>query len=147
MARDIIEKDMIKAFLGDETEFKGLLTFDGTVRIDGKFEGEIITNDNLIVGEPAHIRAEISVGTAMVQGKVEGNIAASKKLHITSKGTVIGNVSSPTLHMEDGAVLEGAVTMIKTDESGKVRPFIRKKPAEAVSAQGKDSYNAPAASA
>lgn len=145
MARDVTEKDVIKAFLGDDTEFKGYLTFDGTVRIDGKFEGEIVTSDNLIIGEPANVRAEISVGSAMIQGKVEGNIVAARKLSITSRGSVIGNVTTPTLHIEDGAVLEGSVSMIKAEEAGKVRPFVRKKAAEGGSV--KDSYNAPAASA
>lgn len=120
MARDNIEKDVIKAFLGDDTEFRGLLTFEGTVRIDGKFEGEIITNDNLIIGEHASVKAEIRVGAIMVQGMMEGNILAQKKLHITSKGKVIGNVTAPTLHIEDGAILEGAVSMIKPEEATKL---------------------------
>ena len=130
MARDAIEKDVIKAFLGDDTEFKGLLSFDGTVRIDGRFEGEVETKDNLIIGEHAKVRAEIKVGTIMIQGSFEGNITAEKKLHITSKGKVIGNITTPALHVEDGAVLEGAVSMIKRD-AGKIRPLVLKKGAEA----------------
>ncbi len=116
MVRDAIEKDVIKAFLGDDTEFKGLLSFDGTVRIDGSFQGEIQTKDNLIIGENANVQAEVNVGAIMVQGRMEGNINASIKIHITSKGRVIGNVTTPALHIEDGAVLEGAVAMIKKDE-------------------------------
>lgn len=115
-AQDMKEKDAIKAFLGDDTEFTGLLTFEGTVRIDGSFEGEIKTEDNLIIGENATVKAEITVGTLMVQGKIEGNIIASKKLHVTSKGRVIGNVVSPALHIEEGAVLEGNVSMISRDK-------------------------------
>ncbi|MBI4666640.1 MAG: polymer-forming cytoskeletal protein [Nitrospinae bacterium] len=130
MARESIEKHEIKAFLGDETEFTGYLTFEGTVRIDGKFEGEIKTNDYLIIGETAHIKAEISVGAMMVQGKVEGNINASRKLHITSKGVVIGNVSATALHIEDGATLEGSVHMMKSGAEDNVLPLTRRKAKE-----------------
>jgi cytoskeletal protein CcmA (bactofilin family) len=125
MARDNIEKDVIKAFLGEDTEFKGLLTFEGTVRIDGVFDGEIFTNDNLIVGEKARVTAEVRVGTVMIQGRIEGDITAAKKVHIAAKGEVVGNINTPSLQIEDGAVLDGQVTMIKKEES-KVRPLIRK---------------------
>jgi cytoskeletal protein CcmA (bactofilin family) len=143
MARDSMEKDVIKAFLGDETEFTGLLAFEGTVRIDGKFDGEIKTNDNLIIGQPALIRATISVGSIMVLGRVEGDISATKKIHITSKGQVIGNVFTPALHIEDGAVLEGNVSMIKHEPDGNVLQLVRRKKSE-----GEDPRQSiPAASA
>ncbi len=125
MARDAIEKDVIKAFLGEDTEFNGHLNFEGTVRIDGVFEGDIFTNDNLIVGEKARIMAEVKVGTIMVQGRVEGNIHAARKVHITSKGQIIGNIAAPALQIEDGAVVDGQITMLKKEET-KVRPLIRK---------------------
>lgn len=130
MARDNMEKDVIKAFLGDETEFTGFLTFEGTVRIDGKFEGEIKTSDNLIIGQTALIKATIAVGSIMVLGRVEGDITAVKKIHITSKGQVIGNVFTPALHIEDGAVLEGNVSMIKHESDTNVLPLVRKKKSE-----------------
>lgn len=130
MARDNMEKDVIKAFLGDETEFTGFLTFEGTVRIDGKFNGEIKTSDNLIVGQSAVIKATINVGSIMVIGKVEGDIIATKKLQISSKGQVIGNVFTPALHIEDGAVLEGRVSMTRQESDGNVLPLVRKKKAE-----------------
>lgn len=130
MAREIVEKDVIKAFLGDDTEFTGLLTFEGTVRIDGKFSGEIKTTDNLIVGQTAFIKATINVGSIMVIGKVEGDIIATKKLQISSKGQVIGNVYTPALHIEDGAVLEGNVSMARQESDGNVLPLIRKRKIE-----------------
>ena len=152
MARNTMEKDVIKAFLGDDTEFKGLLQFEGTVRIDGHFEGEVNTKDNLIIGESAHVKAEIKVGTIMIQGRLEGNIIADKKVHITNKGRVIGNVIAPALHIEDGAVLEGSVSMIKREE-GKVRPLVLKKGGDGgksqheAGAQPQDNMEHPAANA
>ncbi|MBI4829552.1 MAG: polymer-forming cytoskeletal protein [Nitrospinae bacterium] len=148
MARDAIQKDVIKAFLGDDTEFKGLLTFEGTVRIDGKFEGEIVTEDNLIIGEKAHIRAEIKVGSVLIQGTVEGNIHASKKVQISNKGKLIGNIHTAALQIEDGAVLEGSVSMMRGEEK-KLRVLPGKKDAlESVPRlTGLDRPEAPAASA
>ncbi len=120
------DKDVIRAFLGEDTDFKGLLSFEGTVRLDGRFEGEVTSDDNLIIGESADVKAEIHVGTVLIQGKVEGNITASKKLTITNKGKVIGNVDTTALHIEEGAVLEGKVTMI-THEDAKELSLNRKK--------------------
>ncbi|VAX23483.1 hypothetical protein MNBD_NITROSPINAE02-342 [hydrothermal vent metagenome] len=119
------DKDVIRAFLGEDTDFKGLLSFEGTVRLDGRFEGEVTSDDNLIIGESAEVKAEIHVGTVLIQGKVEGNIRASKKLTITNKGKVIGNVDTTALHIEEGAVLEGKVTMI-THEDAKALSFSKK---------------------
>ena len=84
--------EQIKAYMGKDTVFKGSLTFDGTVRIDGKFEGKVITEDTLVVGETGHLVAEISAGTVICMGRVEGTVMASKKVEIHSTSRVIGNV-------------------------------------------------------
>ncbi len=101
----------IRAFLGSGTEFEGLLNFEGTVRIDGNFKGEIKTNDCLIIGETAFIEAEIHVGHLIVMGKISGNIISLQKVEITSSGNVKGDVMSPILIIQEGAVLEGNVRM------------------------------------
>ena len=91
--------EQIKAYMGKDTVFTGELTFDGTVRIDGKFEGKVITEDTLIVGETGHMVAEISAGTVICMGLVEGTVVASKKIEIHSNSKVIGNVKSPALYL------------------------------------------------
>lgn len=101
------------AILGEKTEFKGVLTFIGTTRIDGKFEGEVITKDTLIVGKTADIKAEISAGTIITQGKIHGNLIASKKVEIKSGSELIGNIKTPSLHIEENAIFEGSCEMIK----------------------------------
>ena len=68
----------IKAYMGEDTIFNGLLNFTGTVRIDGKFEGQVITEDTLIIGETGHLTAEISAGTVICMGYVEGTVLASQ---------------------------------------------------------------------
>lgn len=101
----------LNAFLGRGCEYDGKLTFEGSVRIDGTFSGEIFTNDILLVGEGATVRAEIEVGTIVISGTVEGNINAKKLVEIKAPGTVRGNINTPSLVIEQGVVLEGSVQM------------------------------------
>lgn len=115
-------KEEVKAFLGEGTEFKGLLSFEGTVRIDGKFEGEVVSKDTLILGESAILNAEISIGTIIVRGKMTGNIVAANKIEIRSKGEVIGNIRTPLLFVEENAVLDGKCEMIKKDKKLTILP-------------------------
>ena len=113
----------IKAYMGEDTVFNGSLTFDGTVRIDGKFEGQVITDDTLIVGETGHLVAEISAGTVICMGRVEGTVMASKKVEIHSTSKVVGNVKSPALYIELGGVLDGTCDM--TGKESKIIPLVK----------------------
>src|SRR5687768_11600742 len=107
----------LNAFLGKGCEYDGKLTFEGSVRIDGKFSGEIFSNDILLVGEGAVVKAEIDVGTIIVSGIVEGNISAKKMVELKAPALVKGTITTPALMMEQGVVLEGSVKM--EERSGK----------------------------
>ena len=115
--------EQIKAYMGKDTVFKGSLTFDGTVRIDGKFEGKVITEDTLVVGETGHLVAEISAGTVICMGRVEGTVIASKKIEIHSSSKVIGNVQSPALYIELGGVMDGTCHM--DEKQSKIIPLVK----------------------
>ena len=123
--KENMKKDdaQIKAYMGEDTVFNGSLTFDGTVRIDGKFEGQVITDDTLIVGETGHLVAEISAGTVICMGRVEGTVMASKKVEIHSTSKVVGNVKSPALYIELGGVLDGTCDM--TGKESKIIPLVK----------------------
>jgi cytoskeletal protein CcmA (bactofilin family) len=101
----------IKAYMGIDTVFNGSLNFEGTVRIDGKFEGQVKTEDTLIIGETGYLKAEISAGIVICMGRVEGTVAASEKVEIHSTSKVVGNVKSPALYIELGGVLDGNCEM------------------------------------
>lgn len=103
----------IKAFLGEGTDFKGILTFEGTVRIDGHMEGEIFTKDTLIVGETAAVNAEINVNNIAISGVVKGNINATGKVEVHRPGKLFGNVKTPSLYIEEGVIFEGNCSMAK----------------------------------
>jgi cytoskeletal protein CcmA (bactofilin family) len=106
--------------LGAGAEFEGKLTFKGTVRIDAKFTGSIVTNDVLVVGEHARIDAEITCGTVVVQGEVNGNIKAKNAVEVHRSAKVRGNIETPSLMVEKGAFLQGEVKMATAGEKGAV---------------------------
>lgn len=117
------QSDEIMAFLGKGTEFKGIITYSGTVRIDGKVEGEIVTQGKLIVGETAVINAEISAGTVICGGKISGNIRASQRVHLLSKAMMTGSVNTPNLIIEEGVSFNGKCEMGKEAVLAEVQPL------------------------
>ena len=105
------EQSEISAFLGKGTEFKGVLSFEGTIRVDGKIEGEVISKDTLIAGDGAFLQGEISVGTIISSGKVVGNINASQQVHLLAPANIQGNIKTPKLIIEEGVTFDGKCEM------------------------------------
>lgn len=103
------------AFLGKGTRLSGKIVFEGTARIEGQVEGEIVANDTLMIGESALLNAQINGGTVIIHGKVTGDINASKKLEIRAPGKLYGNVTTPSLVIEEGVVFEGHCSMGATE--------------------------------
>ena len=101
----------ITAFLGKGTEFKGVLSFEGTIRVDGKLDGEVVSTDTLIAGDEAFLQGEISVGTIISSGRIAGNINASQKVHILAPGIIEGNIKTPKLIIEEGVTFDGKCEM------------------------------------
>jgi cytoskeletal protein CcmA (bactofilin family) len=107
----------LNALLGRGSEFDGKLTFEGTVRIDGKFTGSIVSNDVLVVGEGAKISAEITCGTIIVHGEINGNIKARNTVELHHPAKVRGNVETPVLMVEKGVMFEGQTKMEGVEKS------------------------------
>lgn len=97
----------IKAFLGKGAEFTGKLIFRGSVRIDGDFNGEIFGGGTLVVGEGAHIEANIMADHVLISGEVNGQIEVTERIEIYPTGRVLGNMKTPILVIKEGAVFEG----------------------------------------
>src|SRR5688572_26475990 len=97
--------------LGREARFNGRLTFEGAVRVDGNFEGEIITDDLLLIGPGAEVRATINVGSIIINGSVEGDITAKVSVEIKAPGKLRGNVVTPALIIEKGVIFDGSCRM------------------------------------
>jgi len=110
----VADMSEITGFMDEGTEFKGEMKFHGTMRIDGKYEGIIKSDSILIIGETADVKAElIEVGSISINGRVDGNITAKEKIEIHERGKVFGSVNTPSLVIDDGAILQGKCNMSK----------------------------------
>ena len=102
-----IPKDNWLGFIGDVTKFTGEVRFKSMLRIDGHFSGRVSSADGtLIVSDGAQVtQAVIEVKVAKINGTVEGDIRASKELVLGCTANVSGEVMSPELTVEEGALL------------------------------------------
>jgi cytoskeletal protein CcmA (bactofilin family) len=112
----------VHTLLGKGSEFEGKLTFEGQVRIDGKFSGQIFTKDVLVIGDGARVNAEINAGTVIVNGVVEGNIRATQTIELHQPGRVKGNMETPSLSMDKGVIFEGSCKMEALSKGGAASP-------------------------
>jgi cytoskeletal protein CcmA (bactofilin family) len=104
----------LTAFIDQGSEFEGKLTFKDTVRIDGRFSGEISSENTLIVGESGEIEAHIKSKTVAVSGSVMGNIHATSKVVVHKTGRIEGDIESASIVIEEGAVINGTIKMGKS---------------------------------
>ncbi|MCZ6784893.1 MAG: polymer-forming cytoskeletal protein [Proteobacteria bacterium] len=101
----------LTAFIDQGSEFEGKLSFKDTVRIDGRFTGEINSENTLIVGETGEIDARISSTTVVISGTVTGDVKAGRQVVLHKTARVDGNLHTPSIVIEEGAVFNGQVVM------------------------------------
>jgi len=98
--------------IGRGIEVIGDISFADRLQVDGKTQGKLTSDGGtLIIGESARIEAQIDVGVCVVHGLVQGNLIARSKLEIRKTGRVQGDVITPVLLVEEGAVFNGAIRM------------------------------------
>jgi cytoskeletal protein CcmA (bactofilin family) len=98
-------------FLGKDVVFKGILTLEGNIRVDGRLEGELRSTGTLIVGEHAVIRGNIMAGILITSGQINGDVIASERIKILKPGIVIGDIRTPAISIEAGAFFHGLSDM------------------------------------
>jgi cytoskeletal protein CcmA (bactofilin family) len=108
--------ERIRTTLGKETEFNGTMKFQDSLKIIGKFKGEIISPGFLYIENGAEVKANIKVGSVIIGGMVKGNVTAKEKLEMLETGKVFGNIRTAKLKIADGVVFEGKCEMIKNPE-------------------------------
>lgn len=101
----------IDAFLGKNTTFQGTLIFDGLVRIDGNFEGNIKTEDTLVIANSGNVKAEIEAGDIKISGRFDGVITAKTKVELYKPAYVTGTIITPIFKVEEGVVFNGSCQM------------------------------------
>lgn len=110
------ESGDIIAFVGEEVTFKGVIRYQGTVRVDGRLEGEIYTDGNLIIGQKAVITAKIHAGTIMCQGKITGEVEAKHRVKLLNPAVFDGTITTPLLSMDEGVRFNGSCNMPNKNE-------------------------------
>jgi len=121
MRRKRAEEEITEKILDVDAAMQGTLTFRDPVnlRINGKFDGKLITKGTLNIGEHAIVNADIDGESVSVAGRVNGDIIASTDLTLRRPSHIIGNVSTPALIVERGAILEGNCKMNASKETKK----------------------------
>lgn len=107
----IAEGPSMNAFLDRGTKFEGKLTFEGTVRIDGKFNGDIFSKDRLVIGEGGEVDGTVEVGQCVISGMFRGELKARERVELQAPARFYGTLITPTLIVSEGVVLEGNVKM------------------------------------
>lgn len=121
-AKALAKGDQVNGLLDKGCSFEGKLTFDGTVQINGNFNGEICSDGVLVVGNDARVNAKIFVDTLVTYGKIEGEIEAKTKIEMHVPAVVVATVNTKSLSIEDGVIFEGRCHM---DQSGAIAEEMR----------------------
>lgn len=104
------KQDKMETFVGSNTKIRGEAEVHGSIRIDGRYEGNI-RSDWVVIGEKGHMKGDIFATGVIVGGTVEGNIVASESLEIKSKGSVFGDVQTKKLTIIEGGIFQGRSVM------------------------------------
>lgn len=103
--------DQINSIIGEGSAFEGKFYIAGSLQIDGKFEGEIKTEDHLVIGPTGKVKTNISARRVTVGGTLIGNIDASDEVYLLETGRVLGNIQAPKIQLSDGVVTKGEITI------------------------------------
>jgi len=97
--------------IGEGSIFDGRFYVNGSILIEGKFQGDIKTDDQLVVGPTGKVKTDIVARRVTIAGTLIGNIVASEEVNLLHTGKVLGNISTPRLTVEPGVITEGKVTI------------------------------------
>lgn len=100
------------ATIGQSIVFKGELTGDEDLEIDGQVEGNVrLANNQLTIGSSGRVTAQVIAKSIIVIGRVKGNLTATERIEIQATGIVEGDVKAPRLNVQEGAVVNGGIDM------------------------------------
>jgi len=117
MARDI-KDGRLSGFVGHGTSLTGDTNFQMMLRVDGHLQGTITSDSGtLLVGTTGQVDANVAVASATINGTVNGDILATEKIHLGRTAKVVGNIQTPKIVIEEGAVIEGGISMLKAREA------------------------------
>lgn len=112
-----IKSGSLTAFIDEGSEIEGRYTFTGTVMLNGRFKGEIVSTGTLIVGEKAVVNATVQAAVVLINGEVTGNVSASERVELRGEARLFGDVDAPSVAIEEGVLFEGQCKMAKAKRS------------------------------
>ena len=105
------KNEWMNSTIGEGSIFEGKFYISGSLRIDGKFEGDIKTDEELVVGENGKVKTNIHAKNVVVAGTVIGNITADEEVKLLETARVLGDIETPVLTIQRGVVSQGSVTI------------------------------------
>lgn len=121
------KSDQVNGLLDKGCSFEGKLTFDGTVQINGNFQGEVYSDGTLIIGNDAHVEGGIFVDTLIAYGSVQGTIEAKSRVELHVPATIISDIKTKVLSVEDGVVFQGKCQMDRPETTRGLSPNTKTK--------------------
>jgi cytoskeletal protein CcmA (bactofilin family) len=133
--------DQVNGLLDKGCSFEGKLTFDGTVQINGNFQGEVYSDGTLIIGNDAHVEGGIFVDTLIIYGSVQGSIDSKSRVEMHVPATVISDIKTKTLSIEEGVIFQGKCQMDRpeTSKANAKTPTSKEKTASAEGSETDDN--------
>ncbi len=105
------KSDTTNCIIGEGSIFDGRFYVNGSILIEGKFQGDIKTDDQLVVGPTGKVKTDIVAKKVTIAGTLIGNISASEEVILLHTGKILGNISTPKLTVEPGVITDGKVTI------------------------------------
>ena len=118
-----LNDDTLNCVIGEGSIFEGKFFVNGSIHIKGKFQGEIKTEDQLIVGPTGKVKTDIYAKRVTIAGTIIGNITASEEVNLKQSGMILGNIKTPKLNVEQGVISHGEVTLT-SESSNNVKKLI-----------------------
>ena len=110
------------AFIGEGSELEGKFSFVGTLILNGRLQGDIDSTGTLIVGATAVLQAHIRARVVIVHGEITGDIVAAERIQLRAGSHVFGDLETPVLLVEEGALMQGRTLMTQESRDAGPRP-------------------------
>ncbi|MGI6227135.1 MAG: bactofilin family protein [Peptococcales bacterium] len=109
--KEEVNFEKVETLIGSGTHMQGVISSQGTIRIDGSFTGEIKSQGDVVIGENGVLEANVESRNILIAGEIKGNLIAQGKAEITPTGKVIGDIKVKNLIIDEGAVFIGSSQM------------------------------------
>lgn len=109
---NMVKEEIPETTLGEGVTFRGELTFERLLRIDGTFEGELLSQGKVIVGPKGRVKANLNLREAIIEGVVEGNVTIQERLEVRGHASIQGDIRAKSLMVDEGVTLIGFVEVV-----------------------------------